>query len=134
MTEINLFIFKNRNKTHQNETKKNMPIFTITLETMGTLPEPELFAFFQKYANAVRQLTEGTSEEQGILYGNYKQVTVGDNTTERPWFVNVFGCQKWDAWTACQGKTKLQAMMDYIATADRLYTEQVGALFIEENK
>lgn len=48
------------------------------------------------------------------LYGLYKQATVGDNTTPRPWSFQFYACAKWDEWTSHAGKNKEDAMSEYI--------------------
>ena len=39
-----------------------------------------------------------------VLYGLYKQATVGDVNTEQPWKVQVEARAKWDAWNANKGR------------------------------
>ena len=48
------------------------------------------------------------------LYGLFKQATIGDNTTPRPWFFQFDACAKWDSWTKQKGKPQERAMSDYI--------------------
>lgn len=55
-----------------------------------------------------------TNEELSTLYGLYKQATHGDNTTERPGFLDLKGKAKWDAWTLKKGVSKEEAKRQYI--------------------
>lgn len=54
------------------------------------------------------------------LYALYKQATIGDVEGEQPSFIDMVGRAKYDAWTGVKGKTKDEAMQDYIALIDRL--------------
>mmetsp|Transcript_1844 Transcript_1844/g.3044 ORF Transcript_1844/g.3044 Transcript_1844/m.3044 type:complete len:101 (+) Transcript_1844:33-335(+) len=55
-----------------------------------------------------------TNEEKLKVYGLYKQATQGDNTTSQPWAVQLEARAKWDAWNANKGKSKEEAMQEYI--------------------
>ena len=33
-----------------------------------------------------------------VIYGFYKQATIGDNNTEKPSFFNFKASKKWEAW------------------------------------
>jgi diazepam-binding inhibitor (GABA receptor modulating acyl-CoA-binding protein) len=55
------------------------------------------------------------------LYSLYKQSTEGDVNTDPP--ANPFdfvGKAKYEAWSGLQGKTREEAMQDYISLVDRL--------------
>mmetsp|Transcript_43606 Transcript_43606/g.100539 ORF Transcript_43606/g.100539 Transcript_43606/m.100539 type:complete len:95 (+) Transcript_43606:86-370(+) len=66
-----------------------------------------------------------TNEDKLKLYGLYKQVKEGDNTAGQPWAVQLEARAKWDAWTAHKGKSKEDAMKDYITEVER-QTEVYG--------
>jgi diazepam-binding inhibitor (GABA receptor modulating acyl-CoA-binding protein) len=61
-----------------------------------------------------------TNDELLDLYGLYKQATAGDCAIERPEGFDFKAIAKHDAWTSRKGKTKDEAMRDYIALANRL--------------
>lgn len=54
------------------------------------------------------------------IYSLYKQATEGDATGSRPSFTDMVGRAKWDAWNVHKGKSKDQAMQDYIALIESL--------------
>ncbi len=55
-----------------------------------------------------------------ILYGYYKQSTVGDCNIEQPSFWNVKAHAKYEAWKENKGITKEVAMKRYIRKANIL--------------
>lgn len=59
-------------------------------------------------------------EDKLILYGLFKQATVGDCNTSKPGIFDQKGRYKWDAWDKQKGKTKEQAMEDYITKVAQL--------------
>ncbi|KAF2075881.1 hypothetical protein CYY_002817 [Polysphondylium violaceum] len=59
--------------------------------------------------------TKPTNEDLLALYGLYKQAKEGDNTTGKPWAVQVEASAKWNAWDSNKGITKEAAMEKYIA-------------------
>ncbi len=48
------------------------------------------------------------------IYALYKQGSSGDNTDKKPGFGDMVGRAKWDAWNACKGSSKEDAMQQYI--------------------
>ena len=48
------------------------------------------------------------------IYALYKQGSSGDNTDKKPGFGDMVGRAKWDAWNACKGTSKEDAMQQYI--------------------
>ncbi|KAG4136568.1 hypothetical protein ERO13_D07G014100v2 [Gossypium hirsutum] len=71
---------------------------------------------FQEYANKAKTLPPSTKDaDKLILYGLYKQAMVGNVNTDRPGMLSPTDRAKWDAWKAVEGKTKEQAMTEYIA-------------------
>ncbi|KAK2991299.1 hypothetical protein RJ640_024564 [Escallonia rubra] len=70
---------------------------------------------FEEYAEKAKTLPQTTTNEDLlIIYGLYKQVTVGPVNTSRPGIFNMRDRAKWDAWKAVEGKSKEEAMNDYI--------------------
>ena len=49
-----------------------------------------------------------------LLYGFYKQATVGDVNTDKPSFFNFKDTSKWNAWEKLKGMQKIQAQGNYI--------------------
>ncbi|KAF7809421.1 Acyl-CoA-binding protein [Senna tora] len=79
---------------------------------------------FEKYAEKAKTLPESTSNENRlILYGLYKQATVGPVNTSRPGMLNMKDRAKWDAWKAVEGKSADEAMGDYITKVKQLMEE-----------
>jgi len=48
------------------------------------------------------------------IYGLYKQATSGDVTEKKPGFGDMVGRAKWDAWNGMKGKSKDDAMREYV--------------------
>ncbi len=49
-----------------------------------------------------------------VIYGFYKQATIGDNNTEKPSFFNFKASKKWEAWNSVKGLSKAVAQGQYI--------------------
>ncbi|XVF00023.1 hypothetical protein REPUB_Repub03eG0250500 [Reevesia pubescens] len=76
---------------------------------------------FEEYAEKAKTLPEATTnEDKLILYGLFKQATVGPVNTSRPGVFNMRERYKWDAWKAVEGKSKEEAMGDYITKVKQL--------------
>ncbi|KAJ4779079.1 Acyl-CoA-binding protein [Rhynchospora pubera] len=76
---------------------------------------------FSEYSESVKKLPAAPSDEDKLeLYALYKQATVGPVTIPRPNRFNMMGRYKWDAWKAVEGKSKEEAMKDYIAKVKEL--------------
>ncbi|KAL9450905.1 hypothetical protein AB3S75_012615 [Citrus x aurantiifolia] len=79
---------------------------------------------FEEHAEKAKTLPESTTNESKlILYGLYKQATVGPVNTNRPGMFNMRDRAKWDAWKAVEGKSKEEAMSDYITKVKQLQEE-----------
>ncbi|CAM9688243.1 unnamed protein product [Chrysoparadoxa australica] len=75
---------------------------------------------FKAAAEKIRTLTKKPSNEDLLkLYGLFKQATEGDVNTKRPGMMDMKGKYKWDQWKAAEGKTKDEAMTEYIAEVER---------------
>ena len=57
------------------------------------------------------------------IYALYKQGTLGDVQGDKPGFVDMVGRAKYEAWESQQGKTRDEAMGEYIALIDKLADE-----------
>lgn len=77
---------------------------------------------FEKAVEESKGLSEKPSNETLlILYSLYKQATEGDNNTEPP--SNPFDFvsrAKYEAWANVKGKTKEEAMSDYVTLISKL--------------
>jgi diazepam-binding inhibitor (GABA receptor modulator, acyl-CoA-binding protein) len=54
------------------------------------------------------------------LYALYKQATGGDVEGKRPGFTDMVGRAKWDAWNEIKGKSKDEAMGEYVELIESL--------------
>jgi len=82
----------------------------------------ELQQQFEAAVARSRELATRPSNEDLLnLYGLFKQATEGDATGERPGGFDFKAIAKFDAWEELKGKTKEQAMQEYIALVDRLH-------------
>lgn len=68
-----------------------------------------------------------TNENKLILYGLFKQATVGPVNTSRPGIFNMRDRAKWDGWKAVEGKSKEEAMSDYITKVKQLLEEAAAS-------
>lgn len=76
---------------------------------------------FERAAERSKQFTKRpTNEELLQLYALYKQATEGDASGERPGGFDFKAIAKFDSWAELKGKSKEQAMQDYVALVDRL--------------
>ena len=55
-----------------------------------------------------------------MLYALYKQATEGDVSGERPGGFDFKAIAKYDAWAEVKGKSKDDAMKEYVSLVDRL--------------
>lgn len=94
----------------------------VTVQEMLKLTEAELTA---KFNEKVKEVREGppnpktTNSDKLKVYGLYKQATKGDNNEAKPWAVQIESKAKWEAWTAEKGKSKNQAMAEYVVEIER---------------
>ncbi len=66
-------------------------------------------------AETAKQLSKSPeTEELQILYGLYKQATVGDVNVEKPGFLNFKESKKWEAWNTYKGLGQYDAEVKYI--------------------
>lgn len=81
----------------------------------------------QQFESAVarsKELTKRPSNEELLdLYALFKQASEGDLTGDRPGGFDFKAIAKYDAWADRKGKSKEDAMKEYIALMDRLYAE-----------
>jgi len=81
----------------------------------------------QKFESAVersKQLTKRpTNEELLQLYSLYKQATEGDVSGDRPGGFDFKAIAKYDAWSDLKGKSKDQAMEEYVGLVEKLHQQ-----------
>lgn len=79
---------------------------------------------FNQAAARSKDLTKRPSNEELLeLYALFKQATDGDNSEERPGGFDFKAIAKHDAWASKKGKTKEQAMQEYVALMNNLYQQ-----------
>ncbi|KAF7643094.1 hypothetical protein LDENG_00245150 [Lucifuga dentata] len=76
--------------------------------------------FDQAAAEAKELKTKPSDEDMLLLYALFKQANVGDVNTARPGMFDFTGKAKWDAWEKQKGKSKEDAMNEYIALVEQL--------------
>lgn len=78
----------------------------------------------EQFDNAVaksKELAKRPSNEELLqLYSLFKQATEGDVTGDRPGGFDFKAIAKFDAWEEQKGKSKDQAMKEYVSLVDRL--------------
>lgn len=70
--------------------------------------------FLEAVQNAPKLNSSPVNEEKGMLYGLYKQATIGDVNTTQPYFFDVVARGKWDAWNSQKSKSTEQVKQEYI--------------------
>lgn len=66
-------------------------------------------------AETVKRLCKSPdNSELQLLYGYYKQATIGDINIEKPGFLNFKEGKKWEAWDACKGLSQYDSEVKYI--------------------
>jgi diazepam-binding inhibitor (GABA receptor modulator, acyl-CoA-binding protein) len=81
----------------------------------------KLQATFEKAVAESKQLPEKPDNMTLLkIYSLYKQATEGDVEGKRPGFTDMVGRAKYDAWAAVQGKSKDEAMQEYVDLIESL--------------
>ena len=76
---------------------------------------------FQQAADKTKAFTKRPSNQELLdLYSLFKQASDGDVTGERPGGFDFKAIAKFDAWEAQKGKSKTQAMEEYVALVNKL--------------
>uniref|UniRef100_A0AAZ1X6G3 Acyl-CoA-binding protein n=1 Tax=Oreochromis aureus TaxID=47969 RepID=A0AAZ1X6G3_OREAU len=103
-------ILKKKNSSSQQQTGAGQSLCLSAQETK-----------FDEAAAEVKQLkAKPTDEEMLQIYSLFKQATVGDVNTSRPGMFDFTGKAKWDAWEKQKGKSKENAMNEYISLVEEL--------------
>ena len=81
----------------------------------------KLKAAFEAAVAASKQLPEKPDNPTLLkIYSLYKQATEGDVEGKRPGFTDMVGRAKYDAWAGVKGKSKDEAMQEYIDLIESL--------------
>jgi acyl-CoA-binding protein len=81
----------------------------------------KLQAAFEKAVAESKQLPEKPDNMTLLkIYSLYKQATEGDVAGKRPGFTDMVGRAKYDAWAGVKGKSKDEAMQEYIDLIESL--------------
>jgi diazepam-binding inhibitor (GABA receptor modulator, acyl-CoA-binding protein) len=76
---------------------------------------------FEQAVTRSKELPKRPSNEALLqLYGLYKQGTEGDVSGDRPGGFDFKAIAKYDAWAELKGKTKEEAMKEYISLVAKL--------------
>ena len=79
---------------------------------------------FEQAVTRSKALTKRPSNEELLeLYALYKQATEGDVNDERPGGFDFKAIAKHDAWADLKGKTKEEAMGEYVSLVDKLHQQ-----------
>ena len=79
---------------------------------------------FNAAAARSKELTRRPANEELLdLYALFKQATSGDNSEERPGGFDFKAIAKHDAWVSKKGKTKDEAMQEYVALVNNLHQQ-----------
>ena len=80
-----------------------------------------LQASFDAAVAASKQLPEKPDNMTLLkIYALYKQASEGDAEGKRPGFTDMVGRAKYDAWAAVKGKSKDEAMQEYVDLIESL--------------
>jgi diazepam-binding inhibitor (GABA receptor modulating acyl-CoA-binding protein) len=90
--------------------EKDLEKWCSTINMSRTSDDP----FVQAQYDLEDFLPKLSNNDKLILYGLYKQATVGDVNTSRPGFFDAVGKAKWDAWKAKEGLSSENAKQAYI--------------------
>jgi diazepam-binding inhibitor (GABA receptor modulator, acyl-CoA-binding protein) len=79
---------------------------------------------FEQAVTRSKELTKRPSNEELLqLYALYKQATEGDVTGDRPGGFDFKAIAKYDAWAEIKGKSKDQAINDYVNLVNQLHQQ-----------
>jgi len=81
----------------------------------------DLKARFEQAVAESKQLPEKPDNMTLLkIYALYKQASSGDVEGKRPGFTDMVGRAKWDAWNEVKGKSREDAMQDYVDLIESL--------------
>ena len=71
-----------------------------------------------------------TNDDLLVIYGLYKQATIGDCNTEKPSFYQLTEKPKWAAWNENIGKSQDQAKHEYVQYTMKFFPEEVKKTYV----
>ena len=77
----------------------------------------------QRFTDAqakIKPVTGLSNDTMLELYALYKQATVGNVSGDRPGMMDLRGRAKYDAWAEAKGKSKDEAMQEYVDLVESL--------------
>lgn len=81
---------------------------------------------FEQAVESVKVLSSAPSDaDKLLLYGLYKQATVGDVNVSRPYFYKLVECAKWDAWSKHKGAIADDVKAKYVELVTLLINRDV---------
>lgn len=79
---------------------------------------------FDIVKDAIREFGKSANNDDlQVLYGLYKQSTVGDINTPEPSFYQLTEKAKWNAWNKNKGKSQEQAKEEYVDYALKFFPD-----------
>ena len=76
---------------------------------------------FVQAASLIKKLkTTPNNTEMSLLYGLYKQSTIGNINIERPGVLDIKGKAKWDAWKSRENMDQFDSEVEYIKLVNKL--------------
>jgi diazepam-binding inhibitor (GABA receptor modulator, acyl-CoA-binding protein) len=84
----------------------------------------ELEKQFEEAVTRSKTLTRRPGNDELLqLYALYKQATEGDVSGDRPGGFDFKAIAKYDAWAELEGKSKENAMKDYVSLVEKLHQQ-----------
>ena len=80
----------------------------------------KIHANFLRKCKEAKSLENVSNENMLLLYGYYKQATVGNNETPKPSIFSFKETAKWNAWNKQSGLSKEITMKSYIELVKKL--------------
>ena len=80
----------------------------------------DLIKKFENATNRVKNLSYVSNNDKLLLYGYYKQSTIGNNNTSQPSIFYRVDIAKWKAWNVCNNMSKEDSMKAYIEKVEML--------------
>jgi len=82
---------------------------------------------FLDAAEHVKKLQGLDNDTQLQLYGLYKQSTIGNVNTSKPWSIDIVGTAKWNAWKSYEGFPQESAARTYVYVVAHLLPQVPGS-------
>jgi diazepam-binding inhibitor (GABA receptor modulating acyl-CoA-binding protein) len=83
---------------------------------------------FDKVKDLIREYGKSmNNDDLQVIYGLYKQATVGDVNTPEPSFYQLTEKAKWNAWAKNKGKSSDQAKQEYVDYCLKFFPENEKA-------